>query len=242
MKQLFKNILDYVKQYPFTFITHIVFLLLTIKMIGLFFDGNHPTKFCLFIAIPFFIYCIVIYCLQKFIKDKNKYLQGTILFFVNCIFLGIFFYVSADQLQPFCKTVKNPDTYINLVDKRCFNTNWKLIGVNSYLDIDNIHYYKDRNEDIHALITLKHFKDKDVDSLNEAVIKNYKKPFHYLYEVSDVNLSQKRINLRYIGFYNNNNKYIHGGTFAMDDPEFTRPWSTNTMIHQYLVDNSSSKF
>ena len=241
MKQFFKSIWGFVKQYPFTTIVYIAFFLLTIKSIGIFFDGNNPTKYCLLVTIPFFIYSIIIYCWQRFMKNKNRYIQGIILFVINCILLGSFLYISAECLKVFRKTVKNPDTYINLVDKRCFDTNWKLVGKDSYLDIDNIHYYKDNNGDIHALITEKSLKDKDDKSLDETIIKHYNKPFHYLYAVSDVNLSQKKVNLRYIGFYNNG-KYIHGGTFAMDDPEFTRPWSTNTMIHQIIVNQSNYKF
>ena len=72
VKQFFKSIWDFAKQYPGTFFVLVVFLIFTINTIGTFFDGNSPTKYCLFVAIPFCIYSIVIYCWQRFMKNKNK--------------------------------------------------------------------------------------------------------------------------------------------------------------------------
>ncbi len=89
MKQIFKNILDYAKRYPFTSIAIVISTLISTFMFLMFLDGWKPTEISLWGILPTFIFILGAFIWQKLFKDKHKKLQGTLLLFINITFLWL---------------------------------------------------------------------------------------------------------------------------------------------------------
>ena len=88
MKQIFKNILEYAKCYPFTFIAILLSTAISIFMFIVLLDNGRPNLASIFGILPTLIFILGAYFWQRFFKDKRKKLQGVLLFFINIIFLS----------------------------------------------------------------------------------------------------------------------------------------------------------
>ncbi len=87
MKNWCKNILDYFKRYPFTSLSILLSLLISLYTFFILFDDFKPTTYSLLGIIPTIIFILGAYFWQKIFKDKHKIIQGVFLFIINTIFL-----------------------------------------------------------------------------------------------------------------------------------------------------------
>ena len=229
MKKILEKILNFIKQYPFTFLFICLFIWINIIRVMAYLNENDmiPTRYAFISLIPVVILGLVIFLFIKVFSDKNRFVKGIILFFINVFFFYAYSYVSEKCWFSFCRTLKNPDTYEKIVSGGNFYpVSWKQFDDGLYLNTDFICYYKDKENNYHAVITLKTPKGI-VDG----------EPFEYMYVVSDINLTQKT-NTSLRAVYFNNGDKIRSGALDKTNPKNTRSISTNSRIghiYQYLM-------
>lgn len=229
MKKILEKILNFIKQYPFTFLFICLFIWINIIHFMSYINVNNmiPSGYAFISLILPVIFGLVIFLFIKVFGDRNRFVKGIILFFINVFFLYANSYVSDECWLAFCRTLKNPDTYGKIVSGGNFYpVSWKQFGDGFYLNTDFICYYKDEENNHHAVITLKLPKG-EIDG----------EPFEYMYAVSDMNLTQKTYTSLHAVFFNNGHK-IHSDALDKTNPKNTRSISTNSRIgrvYQYLM-------
>lgn len=254
MKQFFEKIWNFVKQYPFTFLFICIFLLTNIVCFisYLHFNNMIPTIYAFLSLIPLVIFGLIIFLFTKKFEYKNRFVKGIILFFINIFFWYANGYISDICWSMFCKTLTNPDTYVKIVPVNDYLVNWKQFGDGLYLNTAFICYYKDKENNHHAVITQKLLKDESNAHIDNICIKHYGEPFEYMYVVADINLTKKTDTLLLHVFFNNGHK-IGSLTWDKTDPENTTSVSTdiNTpsgleysylMTHDKNTNNTEKKY
>ena len=228
MKQFFGKIWNFAKQYPFTFLFICIFLLTNIVGFTsyLYFNNMIPSGYAFLELIPLLIYGLVIFLFIKKFEDKNRFVKGIILFFINIFFFYANSSISDKCWLMFCKTLTNPDTYVKIVPVNDYLVNWKQIGYGFYFNTSFICYYKDKEINHHAGITQKLLRNESNKHIDNICIKHYGEPFEYMYVVSDINLTKKTDTLLCHVFFNNGHKI---GSVAWDktDPNNTTSVSTD---------------
>lgn len=234
MKQILKRTEFFVKGYPFTFLFLSVFMLLSIIQLVPFFDGFRFPLYALLTVVPLICFCLTIYCFVKYLGDKNRFLKGVLLFFINIIFLYANQFVSDTLWYRYCRTQTNSDKYVQFVLNNCCPVKWQQFGEYLYLNTDCICYYKDKENNHHSLITEKLFKNDTNNYLDEICNKYYHESFQYMYVISDINLTKKMKTVIRVIFFNDG--YEIGTTRAgFTDPVVTDVKYAGGRVYDYLI-------
>lgn len=246
MKQFLEKIWNFAKQYPFT--STFIFIFLLANIIGftpyLHFFDMIPTGCVILSFMQLMLLGTAIFLFIKKFGDKNRFVKGIILFFINVFFWCANSYISDKCWAMSCRIITNPDTYVKVMSVNGCPTNWEQFGNGLYLNTECICYYKDKDNNHHAVITKKHIKDKSNANIDNICIKYYGEPFEYMYTVTDMNLTKKTETLLLFVFFNNGHK-IGSLDWDKTNPENTTSVSTDTnlpigRIYQYLM--SQNKF
>lgn len=237
MKQILKKTGFFVKGYPFTFLFLCVFMLLCIIQLISFFNSFRFPLYALLTVVPFICFCLTIYYFVKYLGDKNRFLKGVLLFFINIIFLYANQFVCNTLWCRYCRTQTNPDKYVQFVLNNCCPVKWQQFGEYLYLNTDCICYYKDKENNHHAIITEKFLKnktDKTDNNLDKLCNKYYHESFQYFYLVSDINLTKKmKTSICIIVF---NDGYEIGTMRAgFTDPVVTDVKYAGGRVYDYLI-------